>query len=114
MQTLPVVQTVPVSLGNVTVLLAVGSIKAKVVVKALSVAPWKTSGEAPTIWLVTVRRSVVASPMVTVPLAVSVPLAVRVPVEVTPLVAVISPEIVGVAVQEVGETVRLEPAIVVP
>ena len=48
-----------------------------------------------------------ASPKVKVELAVNAPLAVR------PEVAVMSPEIVGVAVQEIGETVKPEPAIVV-
>ena len=47
------------------------------------------------------------SPRVTAPLAVSVPF------EVNPLVAVISPEMVGVAVQDVGEMVKDDPAIVV-
>ena len=47
------------------------------------------------------------SPRVKVLLAVKAPLAVR------PLVAVIKPEMVGVALQAVGEIVRVEPAIVV-
>ena len=47
------------------------------------------------------------SPNVKVLLAVKAPLAVR------PLVAVMRPEMVGVAVQAVGEMVRVDPAIVV-
>ena len=45
---------------------------------------------------------------------VKVLLAVKAPLAVNPEVAVIKPEIVGVAVQEVGLTVKDEPAIVVP
>ena len=41
--------TVPEASGNVTVLLAVGSVNANDVLKLLSVAPWKTSGVAPRI-----------------------------------------------------------------
>ena len=62
--------TVPLASGNVIVLLAVGSVTAKVVVKPLSVAPWNTSGDAPNTWLVTVRRSVVALPRVVLPCTV--------------------------------------------
>ena len=61
----PVVQTVPVSLGKVMVLLAVvGSVKARVVVISLSVAPSKTSGEPPRIWaLESVMLPVVVKPV---------------------------------------------------
>ncbi len=39
----------------------------KVEVKPLSVAPWNTKASWPSSWLVTVRRSVVALPMVVLP-----------------------------------------------
>jgi len=48
------------------------------------------------------------SPRVKAALAVKAPLAVK------PEVAVINPEMVGVAVQAVGETVKPDPAMVVP
>ena len=41
--------TVPDAFGKVMVLLAVGSVTAKVVVKPSSVTPWNTSGDAPSI-----------------------------------------------------------------
>lgn len=72
--------TVIVALGNVMVLDGVvGSAKAKVVVKASSVAPWKTKGEAPRIWAVTVSLSDVALPIVVLPLAAKSPVAVNDP-----------------------------------
>ncbi len=64
---LPLVrQTVPVALGNVIVWLTVGSANTNEVVKALSVAPWNTSGVPPSIWLVTVSLSLEALPIMRV------------------------------------------------
>lgn len=74
----------PVSLGKViTFEGVVGSVKANVVVKELSVAPWKTNGEAPKIWAVTVNLSAVVSPRVVLPLTVKSVVAVRVVVVVS-------------------------------
>ena len=100
---LPVVMTVPVTLGSVIILFDVGSITARVVAKALSVVPWNTSGLAPVICAVRLTRSVAASPMVVVVLVILVvPESVVVPELVRPpenveAVAVVAPRPVTVA-----------------
>ena len=78
--------TVPLELGNVMMLFAVGSVTLKVVVKPSSVAPWKTSASWPSSWLVTVSRSVVALPMVVLPLKLAFSATVS-----TPLTVVVMP-----------------------
>ena len=90
---LPLVrQTVPVASGKVMVLLVVGSAMVKVVVKALSVAPWKTSGLPPVSWLVIPRRSVVALPIVVLPLTVMLPV-------ITALLSTVKPVPAALAVR---------------
>ena len=91
--------------------------KAIVPVEAKPVSPEATPAPVISQTLESIVTFSPLSPRVTIPLASKVPLAVKVPVEVNPEVAVIKPEMVGVAVQTVGLIVSpapvLKPAMVV-